>query len=402
MKMLKKNNNYYSFESISESFFVNKLPFLLWITGVYIAAIVYQNAQSPQKIISVIVGGFITVHILLYWFSDRLIAKRRWIYLMLQTAVVFAAAFIMQEGSIALLVGLLPLLIAQSIIILKKTIQVILIFAFLYSQYCVAIVIKYGTRELFHFILIFLCILIIVIFYCIVYNGQVNARIRTQYYLTELETAHKKLEELTLANERQRMARDLHDTLAQGLAGLIMQLEAVDSHLHNGNTIRSQEIIYKSMEQARRTLRDARTAIDNLRENSISKIDFQDAVMEEIKRFTEATSIEIESDIKNIFRLNNFIREHSLYIISEGLTNIAKHSQATKATIVVGEENNHLHIEIKDNGIGFSNQSQAQYGKYGLLGLKERVRLIGGNINIESRPKEGTKILVTTPFKERK
>lgn len=71
-----------------------------------------------------------------------------------------------------------------------------------------------------------------------------------EYYVRELEAAQLKVEELTLANERHRIARDLHDTLAQGLAGLIMQLEAVDAHLQNENYTRSKEIIKQSMIRA--------------------------------------------------------------------------------------------------------------------------------------------------------
>ncbi|MBJ8194055.1 sensor histidine kinase, partial [Bacillus cereus] len=78
-----------------------------------------------------------------------------------------------------------------------------------------------------------------------------------------------------------RMARDLHDTLAQGLAGLIMQLEAIDAHLTKGSTQRAQEIVQQSMSQVRRTLSDSRRAIDNLRSKTISEVDFAEAVEEE-------------------------------------------------------------------------------------------------------------------------
>ncbi|MCY8235328.1 sensor histidine kinase [Priestia endophytica] len=395
------SHNKYSFDTTSEKFFINKLPILLWITAVYVLAVTFQNMYSPLILNSVIVGGFILTHILLYWFGDSLISKNIVLYFAAQTAVIFAAVFILKEGSAVLLIGLLPILIAQSMIVLKKIIQIVLVFSFLYSQYSVAIILIYGVKELAHYILIFIAILLIISFYYIMYNRQVNERIRMKYYLSELEMAHRKVEELTLVNERQRMARDLHDTLAQGLAGLIMQLEAIDSHMKNENTVRAQEIIGKAMAQARKTMRDSRTAIDNLREKSISKMDFQDAVKEEITRFSDATPIEIESEIENVFPLNNFVREHSLYIISEGLANIAKHSKATKAKVLVKKENHHLNIEIEDNGIGISNLSISQHGKYGLRGLQERVRLIGGQIRFESKPNQGTKIVVSVPLEQK-
>lgn len=106
-------------------------------------------------------------------------------------------------------------------------------------------------------------------------------------YLTDLKESHRKVEELTIANERQRMARDLHDTLAQGVAGLLLQLGAADAHLVNGNTVRSQQIIQKAMDSARKTLKDARGAIDDLRYTSNQNINFNDDIQIEVNRFTQ-------------------------------------------------------------------------------------------------------------------
>lgn len=72
------------------------------------------------------------------------------------------------------------------------------------------------------------------------------------------------IEEFNLTSERQRMAGDLQDTLSQGLAGVIMQLEAVNANINNNNTKRAQEIFKKAMEHARRTLADSRLIIDDL------------------------------------------------------------------------------------------------------------------------------------------
>lgn len=385
--------------TISDSLIVNKIPILLWITLVYIGAIVLQYISKPLFMPFFIVTIIIAIHILLYWFSDTLTKNKHTYYFIIQGLLIFIASFILPKGSIVLLVGLLPILIAQSITIFHQTFKVVFVFSLFYILYCIAIIINYDLSELPKFIPIFFFILIIVSFYSIIYNRQVNARIRMQYYLNQLEFAHKKVEELTLSNERQRMARDLHDTLAQGLAGLIMQLEAVESHLHKGNAVRSQEIILMSMEHARKTLRDSRVAIDNLRLKSLGEKDFREAVIDEINKFSEATSIPVEYDIQAIYKLNNLIREHSLYIISEGLTNIAKHSKATKAKITLNEGNKLLYIAMEDNGIGFSDKLIGkQPGKYGLLGLHERVRLIGGHINIQSNHDEGTNIYVKVPL----
>ncbi len=137
--------------------------------------------------------------------------------------------------------------------------------------------------------------LAIIIPFSYINKQQYDARNRIQSYIQELESAYMRVEELTLANERQRMARDLHDTLAQGVASLIMQLEAIDAHMQKGNIGRSQEIMKQTMIRARQTLHDARLVIDDLRHTTNS---FNEAVVEEVQRFSEATSIHVRFTIQ--------------------------------------------------------------------------------------------------------
>jgi len=115
-------------------------------------------------------------------------------------------------------------------------------------------------------------------------------------WLLKLEAANRQLseyaarvEDLTIAAERQRMARELHDTLSQGLAGLILQLEAVDAHLSHNHPEKAHAIISDAMLQARATLADARRAIDDLRQTT--QDDFETSLRLEISRFTDATGI---------------------------------------------------------------------------------------------------------------
>lgn len=92
--------------------------------------------------------------------------------------------------------------------------------------------------------------------------------------------------------------------------------------------------------------------------------------------------------------------EHSLQIVSECLTNVAKHAKADKVWIVVSEQNNRIEIVIKDNGNGFdTNQIGKQTSHYGLVGLYERVRLIGGELQITSLS-SGTRITMVAPINE--
>ncbi|MNY57338.1 Sensor histidine kinase LiaS [compost metagenome] len=92
--------------------------------------------------------------------------------------------------------------------------------------------------------------------------------------------------------------------------------------------------------------------------------------------------------------------EHSLHMVKECLTNIARHAQADKVWVSVSDQNDRLSIEIRDNGIGFSaNAIGKEPGHYGLLGLQERVRLIGGKMEVDSS-QEGTSITIEALFTE--
>ncbi len=384
---------------ITELLEVSRVPILLWIILVYSGAILLQFISKPLIIQTIVFTFIIAVHISLYWKCDLLIGNYRWVYFFFQGILIIISSFLIPSGSPVILIGLLPILIAQSITIFQNNFKVFIVFIILYSSYCVTIGITYGIEELPIFIPILFIILTIVIFYSVTYNRQVNARVRMEYYLQELEEAHQKVEELTLLNERQRMARDLHDTLAQGVAGLIMQLEAIEAHARNGNTKRSQEIIKLSMQQARDTLKNARKAIDDLRTKELEDIDFYRACVEKLVIFSKTNPIKVEYEIEPIQNLSGLKKEHSLYILSECLTNVSKHSKAKKVKVTISKEQNFLFMEVEDDGVGFPAHQVGKYiGKYGLLGLKERARIINGSLDIISSHDTGTSISVRIPI----
>jgi NarL family two-component system sensor histidine kinase YdfH len=234
---------------------------------------------------------------------------------------------------------------------------------------------------------------------------QANARVRMRALLAELETAHRQLaeyadrvEDLTLAAERQRMARELHDTLAQGLAGLILQLEAASSHQASGRPERAQEIVTQAMARARATLADARRVIDDLRRESAGPGDLSEAVREEVARFTTATGIPCTLDLTVPPALPDAIYEHALRAVAEGLTNVARHARATQVWIHLSSAGNRLEIQVRDNGVGFDPAAAAQAGHYGLLGIRERTRLAGGRLEIISGPGTGTALQLYLPL----
>jgi NarL family two-component system sensor histidine kinase YdfH len=246
-----------------------------------------------------------------------------------------------------------------------------------------------------------------IIVYVAMFIRQTKARKQTQTLLADLETAHRQLveyavrvESLTLSHERERMARELHDTLAQGLAGLILQLEAADEHLAGRQYDRVQKIITQAMSRARATLADARSAIDDLRHND-TELDVGSIVRGEVERFTSATGISCELDLEITSKIPEPLAEQIMKIVLEGLTNVARHARAEKVSLKLNAHDRLLEMEIKDDGCGFDSNGQGKSGHYGLVGMRERARLAGGTLDIQSMIGEGTTLRLRLPLTER-
>ncbi|MNB75224.1 Nitrate/nitrite sensor protein NarX [compost metagenome] len=380
--------------------FESRVPVLIWVSVVYAASILMQFIKDPQILTSSVFTLLFTIHVLLHWNFYRISNRRFWLYFAIQAALIYLCAILMPHGYQAVLIGLLPVLIAQSLAFSYRIRNVIIVSIVSIMLFFDASLTLGNTDDLIFLLPFFALMLIVVVAYALLFFQQVQERLRIQTFLRDLKEAHIKVEELTLSNERQRMARDLHDTLAQGLAGLIMQLEATDAHLTQGRTERAHDIIRLSMKQARRTLAEARLAIDNLRMKSASEMNFREAVKAEVQHFTGATGITVTTQFELTRHLSRTLMEHSLHIVKECLTNVARHAQAEQVWITLSDGNDRLYMEIRDNGVGFSTNSIGREpGHYGLLGLQERVRLIGGDIKIDSSP-AGTSVVIEVLFNE--
>ncbi|WP_141502402.1 sensor histidine kinase [Paenibacillus luteus] len=377
---------------------ISRAPVLLWVGLVYSATIILQNTLDPRLLQSLLFTLVVALHAILHWNTHILVRNQPWVYFLIQGLLIFVSALLMPVGFPAALIGLFPVLIAQSISIYYRKVKIIYLSLVFYAMFCLAIVSVTEAERLALFIPLFLLMMIVLIAYAVLFYQQVRQRVRTQTFLRDLEIAHMKVEELTLANERQRMARDLHDTLAQGVAGLIMQLEAIGSHLQKGNSGRAEEIVGQSMRHARKTLADAREVIDDLRSEAGSDMKFEEVIQEEVEHFTHATGIRVALTMQIRLTWPKIVVEHSHYIVSECLTNIAKHARAQHVWVTVTDKHEVLIIELRDDGIGFdTDEIGKSAGHYGLIGIRERVRLIGGKVEIVSRTGEGTLIQIYKP-----
>lgn len=387
----------------------NELPFFIFLTliliGIYTLAVASSaELRTFSRLAPLTV--LMAVHIVLYWLAAWITRDNRWMlpYLAGQGGLAFILCLIGQN--LAMIFGLYLGLIGITIGLLKLTRLGFSVIIFYFALSLVNYYLVVGQSQIAWWALGIIPSTAFVIIYVTLYNRRVEAQARAQALADELERANRQLaeyaaqvEDLTLANERQRMARELHDTLSQGLAGLILQLEAADAHLANSHPERARLIVQQTMERARATLGDARRAIANLRQAPEGQLDLAAALQLEAERFNEATGIPCNLAITPANSLPERLYEPVLRTVTEGLTNIARHSQADQVRLQMTIQAGWVEVTLYDNGVGFDPQTSShQAGHYGLLGMQERARLAGGTLEIASSQGSGTTVCLRLPI----
>jgi len=383
-------------------------PFFLMLTVAMFFIYFWSLANSPRlqasPALAIVFTVLMIIYVALFWLSPLWAMRRPQavIYLIVQSALSFTLTMLVQNTAMAF--GLFAALLGVTVGMLGRTRATLVAIVLEIGLSALASLSIEGSISLVTWALSIGPVVVFVVVYVGMYVREIEAHGRAQSLLQELEAANRQLtdyaaqvEDLTLANERQRMARELHDTLAQGLAGLVLQLEAIDSHLSRGNTTKAQAITQQAMDRTRSTLADARRAIDDLRSGDVSEVDLETAVCAEADRFTAASGIPCELSIALPPVLPDDARDTALRVVSEALTNIARHAQARHTAVSLRPIDQSLDIEVRDDGIGFD-PAQIGAGHYGLIGLQERARLIGGMLNIESAPGQGTTLKVRLPI----
>ena len=242
-----------------------------------------------------------------------------------------------------------------------------------------------------------------VLLYVVLYVRQVRAREEAQALLLELESAHhqlqsyaERIQELTIDQERQRMARELHDTLVQGVAGLILKLEAADSHLEGGNIQRGQAVVQQAMQRARETLHDARRAIEALRPVALEQGTLIEALGDEVDRFAAASGIHISYNVDGRPPgLSPEVAQDVLRIVQESLRNVRRHAQASEVQVRLACDAGRFAVTVQDDGLGFDPAGvRGRPGFYGLVGMQERAERAGGSLSVDSAPGRGTTVVL--------
>ena len=377
-------------------------PFYIFISLLIgaIAVIAIRDLWNSSSLIyTAIFSLLFLLHIALFWSNTRQDENSRWWFFYYPAQVVLIVAMVNQpfasDINLTLLGSSILCLIGESLGLWGNTRRALYLGIFLFIFMVVMLYFAVGRDRLPLALSSMLVNGGFIVLLMVMFNQQLAERQKAEELAESLESANAKLaasaakiESLTLQNERQRMARELHDTLAQGVAGLVLQLEAVKAHLASNRNERASAIVEQSLTRARSTLAESRAAIDDLRAAST---DVSDSVREKLERFTQATGIPCELEISvNENQLALEITNHALNILNESLTNIARHAQATQVKVVFAIQDKNLQLEVRDNGKGFDVNKNTS-GHYGLVGMHERVRLTGGMLSIKSN-QSGTSV----------
>jgi PAS domain S-box-containing protein len=240
-------------------------------------------------------------------------------------------------------------------------------------------------------------------FYTVILR-DVTARVRAEQ---ALRRSKEELQELGAAanqareQEKSRIARELHDELAQALTALQMDVAWCREKLPAG-----QDGLTKKLQRMETLLDTTVTATRriaaDLRPLMLDDLGLQPAVEWLVENFTERTGVPCELAISAAdLKLHNAHSTAVFRIVQESLANIAKHARASRAEVAIEQNGSEVTIMVRDDGLGFSPQDTRKPNSFGLVGLRERAYLLGGQAAITSAPGRGTNIEVHLPLPSR-
>ena len=242
-----------------------------------------------------------------------------------------------------------------------------------------------------------------------------------KHMIAELAEANHRLEEMVAENtglqaqlltqareagagdERQRMAREIHDTIAQGLTGIVTQLEAAQQTTHDAERERR---IDNAKRLARDSLAEARRSVQALRPQALENSRLPEALADEVARWSITSGVAGEVQTTGEARaLHPEVEVTLLRVAQEALANVAKHASASRAGVTLSYMEDVVSLDVRDDGAGFAaaecngrlNGETPAAGGFGLIAMRQRVSRLAGQLEIESEPGAGTAVSASLP-----
>lgn len=219
-----------------------------------------------------------------------------------------------------------------------------------------------------------------------------------------IDNAHlnAQIRHLAVAEERALLAREMHDGMAQVLAYVNTKAQAVRAFLRHQKLEEAGEQLDQLAAAAREVYADVREGILSLRSQPAPGESFHDVLQTFLDRWREQSGVTVDLRVSSDIEVPSRVELQLLRIIQEALSNVRKHSRATRAYVDLERRDGMIVAAVRDDGIGFdpARRERAEMPRFGLAIMRERAEGIGGSLEIDSRPGEGTTVRVELPTSE--
>ncbi len=200
------------------------------------------------------------------------------------------------------------------------------------------------------------------------------------------------VEQLTISQERNRMARELHDVLAHTLSGVAVELEGLRATMQR-DPEQSTALLNHSLQAIREGLTETRRALQELRAKPLEDMGLALAVRSLAESYASRSDFQLELNIDHDLGDHPDEIQQSMYrIAQEALANVADHAQAQNVCVQLKQDRGQLMLSIRDDGCGFDPRNSGTESHYGLLGMRERAEMVGGKLSVESQAGKGTRV----------
>ena len=228
------------------------------------------------------------------------------------------------------------------------------------------------------------------------WNRQLEERVRER--TLELEALHVRLKDVAVLEERDRIARELHDSLAQALGYLGLRASVLQDLLESGQVAQAADEVRTIAEVIDDAYADVREAILGLRTKT-TRLGLVPALREYLRKYGLQTGIhsELQVEADSGVEFVPSVETQLIRVVQEALANVRKHARAERVVVRLWREAEHTCISVEDDGCGFDLGQAAATGHYGLATMRERVEDVDGSLQIRSAPGGGTLVMVCFP-----
>jgi signal transduction histidine kinase len=211
-----------------------------------------------------------------------------------------------------------------------------------------------------------------------------------------VENAHlyEQAQQLAVVEERNRLARDLHDSVTQALYGVTLCAEAAARHLRIGDTGTAADHLREIQSTTHEALREMRLLIFELRPPVLKRDGLAAALQNRLDAVEGRFGLSVAFVGNGNGRLSPELEEGLYRVAQEALNNVLKHARASQVTVSLHQNQDSIHLEIADDGVGFDLATARDRGGFGLRCMEERTAELGGKLQVKSSPGEGTKVQV--------